>query len=263
MVRGSAGRFGKWHLYGGGATQHGYDEHAGDTDKKTSRPDDPPDDPQLMFSITRRSVDFIERQAKAGRPFFVQISHDATHARYQATKKTRERYEKNPVFAKIAHPRDRQNAILGAAMAEDLDSTIGQLLQTLDTLGRTENTCVVFTTANGYRTWKRVPRSAPRREGVALGERPPRPAHRARPRHPRRLAHRGQRRRLRFPPDLRRPCRPRRRDRPARPEHRRPEFQTPPLRRPTHRTGPHPPALFSLPPRPRRAAGAALIVGDT
>ena len=124
--------FGKWHLYGGGPAKHGYDESDGDTDNKTSRPDDPPDDPKLMFSITRRSVDFIERQAKAGRPFFVQVSHYATHARYQATKKTRERYEKNPVFAKIAHPRDRQNAILGAAMVEDLDTTIGQLLQTLD-----------------------------------------------------------------------------------------------------------------------------------
>jgi arylsulfatase A-like enzyme len=145
--------FGKWHLYGGGPAKHGYDESDGDTDNKTSRPDDPPDDPKLMFSLTRRSVDFIERQAKAGRPFFVQVSHYATHARYQATKKTLARYEKNPVFAKIAHPRDRQNAILGAAMVEDLDTTIGQLLQTLDTLGLTENTYVVFTTDNGYRTW--------------------------------------------------------------------------------------------------------------
>ena len=145
--------FGKWHLYGGGPAKHGYDESDGDTDNKTSRPDDPPDDPKLMFSVTRRSVDFIERQAKAGRPFFVQVSHYATHARYQATKKTLERYEKNPVFAKITHPRERQNAILGAAMAEDLDTAIGQLLQKLDDLGLTENTHVVFTADNGYRTW--------------------------------------------------------------------------------------------------------------
>ena len=145
--------FGKWHLYGGGPAKHGYDESDGDTDNKTSRPDDPPDDPKLMFSLTRRSVDFIERQAKAGRPFLVQVSHYATHARYQATKKTLERYEKNPVFAKIAHPRERQNAIVGAAMAEDLDTSIGHVLQKLDALGLAENTYVVFTADNGYRTW--------------------------------------------------------------------------------------------------------------
>jgi arylsulfatase A-like enzyme len=145
--------FGKWHLYGGGPAKHGYDESDGDTDNKTSRPDDPPDDPKLMFSLTRRSVAFIERQAKAGRPFFVQLSHYATHARYQATKPTLEKHQKNPVFAKIPHPRDRLNAILGAAMVEDLDTTIGQVLQKLDTLGIAENTYVVFTTDNGYRTW--------------------------------------------------------------------------------------------------------------
>jgi len=43
--------------------------------------------------------------------------------------------------------------MLGAAMAEDLDTTIGQLLQKLDALGIAENTYVVFTTDNGYRTW--------------------------------------------------------------------------------------------------------------
>lgn len=145
--------FGKWHLYGGGPAKHGYDESDGDTDNKTSRPDDPPDDPKLMFSLTRRGVDFIERQAKAGRPFFLQVSHYATHARYQATKKTLAKYDKNPVFAKIAHPRERQNAMLGAAMVEDLDTSIGQLLQKLDTRSLTENTYVIFTTDNGYRTW--------------------------------------------------------------------------------------------------------------
>jgi len=149
----ASAHFGKWHLYGGGPAKHGYDESDGDTDNKTSRPDDPPDDPKLMFSLTRRSVDFIERQAKAGRPFFLQVSHYATHARYQATKKTLEKHQKNPVFAKIENPRERANAMLGAAMAEDLDTTIGMLLQKLDALGLTENTYVVFTTDNGNRTW--------------------------------------------------------------------------------------------------------------
>ncbi len=145
--------FGKWHLYGGGPAKHGYDESDGDTDNKTSRPDDPPDDPKLMFRITRRSVDFIERQAQARRTFFVQVSHYATHARYQARKATLAKYERHPLFAKIEHPRERSHAMVGAAMVEDLDTTIGQVLQKLDTLGLAGNTYVVFTTDNGYRVW--------------------------------------------------------------------------------------------------------------
>ncbi|WP_414660676.1 sulfatase [Horticoccus sp. 23ND18S-11] len=153
--------FGKWHLYGGGPAKHGYDESDGETDNKTCEPidaatgqrSDTSDDPKLMFSITRRSVDFIERQAKAGRPFFLQVSHYATHARYQATKTTLAKYEKNPLFATITNPRERSHAVLGAAMVDDLDTAIGQVLQKLDTLGLTENTYVVFTTDNGYRLW--------------------------------------------------------------------------------------------------------------
>ncbi len=153
--------FGKWHLYGGGPAKHGYDESDGDTDNKTCQPidaatggrSDTSDDPKLMFSITRRSVDFIERQAKAGRPFFLQVSHYATHARYQATKKTLAKYQNDPVFAKIENPRERSNTIHGTAMAEDLDTAIGRLLQKLDVLGLAENTYVVFTTDNGYRVW--------------------------------------------------------------------------------------------------------------
>ena len=153
--------FGKWHLYGGGPAKHGYDESDGDTDNKTCRPvdaatgerSDTSSDPKLMFSITRRSVDFIERQAKAGRPFLLQISHYATHAHYQATKQTFAKYQKDPLFAKIENQHERNNAILGAAMVEDLDTAIGEVLRKLDALGLAENTYVVYTTDNGYRTW--------------------------------------------------------------------------------------------------------------
>jgi len=153
--------FGKWHLYGGGPAKHGYDESDGDTDNKTSRPIDPAtgersdtsEDPKLIFSITQRSVDFIERQAKAARPFFLQLSHYATHAQYQARKTTLAKYEKSPVFAKIANNREKKNAQLGAAMAEDLDTSIGLLLAKLEELGIAQNTYVIFTADNGYRSW--------------------------------------------------------------------------------------------------------------
>lgn len=153
--------FGKWHLYGGGPAKHGFDESDGETDNKTWRPTDPvtgqnadtTDDPKLIFSITQRSIDFMQRQAKAAKPFYVQLSHYATHARYQARAATLAKYEKNPVFAKITNNREKRSAQLGAAMAEDLDTSIGLLLAKLEELGIAENTYVIFTADNGYHSW--------------------------------------------------------------------------------------------------------------
>lgn len=153
--------FGKWHLYGGGPEKHGYDESDGETDNKTFRTIDPAtgektkvsEDPKLMFSITKRSVGFIERQAKAGKPFFVQLSHYANHGQFQARRATLEKYEKDLVFQKITSPRERSNAQLSAAMTEDLDTSIGQVLAKLDELGIAENTYVIFTSDNGHQDW--------------------------------------------------------------------------------------------------------------
>ncbi|MGE0760138.1 MAG: sulfatase [Pirellulaceae bacterium] len=153
--------FGKWHLYGGGPEKHGYDESDGDTTNSSFRPIDPEtgektkvsEDPKLMFSITKRSVGFIERQAKAGKPFFVQLSHYANHGQFQARKATLEKYEKDLVFQKITSSRERSNAQLSAAMTEDLDTSIGQVLAKLDELGIADNTYVIFTSDNGHRDW--------------------------------------------------------------------------------------------------------------
>lgn len=153
--------FGKWHLYGGGPAKHGFDESDGETDNKTCQPLDSAtgersstsEDPKLMFSITQRSLAFMERQAKAGKPFYLQLSHYATHGHYQARKATLAKNEKNPVFAKIENSRERANAILAAAMAEDLDTSIGLLMAKVKELGIANNTFIVFTSDNGYSSW--------------------------------------------------------------------------------------------------------------
>lgn len=153
--------FGKWHLYGGGPAEHGFDESDGDTDNKSFRPEklptgknaDTSDDPKFIFSITERSIDFIERQAKADKPFFVQLSHYACHAFYQAREATLAKNAKNPIFETINDPREKAQAILCAAMAEDLDTSIGTVLSKLEELGVAENTYVIFTTDNGYHGW--------------------------------------------------------------------------------------------------------------
>jgi len=148
--------FGKWHLYGGGPEKHGYDESDGETDNKSVNdvpPDDKVDNPKQIFSITKSGISFMERMNKAGKPFFLQLSHYATHARYEARPATLKKYENNPVFNQIKDKRVAKNAITLAAMIEDLDTSIGMILKTIDDLGIASNTYVIFTSDNGYRSW--------------------------------------------------------------------------------------------------------------
>jgi len=160
----TTGHFGKWHLYGGGPARHGYDQSDGETDNKTFTPDTDPktgkklstcDDPKLMFSITDRSIRFMDSAVKAHKPFYLQISHYATHAHYQSRPQTLAKVQKDPVFQKARNlpAREVQTAQLCAAMCEDLDAAIGLVLAKLDDLGIAKNTYVIFTSDNGYKAW--------------------------------------------------------------------------------------------------------------
>jgi len=155
---------GKWHLYGGGPAKHGYDVSDGETSNKDFRPASDPktgkkvqtcEDPKLMFSITDRSIKFMESAVKERKPFYLQISHYATHAFYQSRPETLAKVQKDPVFqkAKGLAPKELQTAQLCAAMCEDLDTAIGLVLKKIEDLGIAKNTYVVFTADNGYKAW--------------------------------------------------------------------------------------------------------------
>lgn len=156
--------FGKWHLYGGGPAKHGYDFSDGETDNKTFIPaidprtrkkTDTVADPKMMFSITERGVHFMESAVQAHQPFYLQLSHYATHAAYQCRPETLAKVEKDPVFqkAKNLRPRELHEAQVCAAMCEDLDDAIGRVLKKVDELGIASNTYVVFNSDNGYKAW--------------------------------------------------------------------------------------------------------------
>jgi arylsulfatase A len=84
---------GKWHMYSDPSAE-GYVVNDGDTDNKPGSPKDPEvyaTDPKLMFSITDKAIGFIEDQAKAGHPFYCQISHYAMHEFRQCLPETREK----------------------------------------------------------------------------------------------------------------------------------------------------------------------------
>jgi len=142
---------GKWHL---GhypeflPTRQGFDHYFGlpySNDMKAGRKDMPPlplirdettietepDQSQLTRRYTEEAVAFIrEHQAE---PFFVYLPHSMIHA---------------PLAASAAFKGKSSLGLLGDAI-EEIDWSVGQILQTLKDLNLEENTLVVFTSDNG------------------------------------------------------------------------------------------------------------------
>jgi arylsulfatase A len=129
----------------------GYDASDGMTGNKTGGADDEKfsdivkEDPKLIFSLTKRATEFIAKQAAAQRPFYLQLSHYAVHRQVQALPATNDKY-----IAKGQPP--RQFTPTFAAMLEDLNTGLTQLLDEVDRLGIAGNTFVVFTADNGGNT---------------------------------------------------------------------------------------------------------------
>lgn len=164
---------GKWHMRGDPGKE-GYVLHDGDTNNnpgntlkaglkegepKPKRLPQDMTDPKLMFSITRRAIGFMEEQVKAGKAFYLQISHYAMHEGRECLPSTRAKYanhplvqayyEKNNKQAETVNLGDDPAAWLG--MGEDLDGRIGAVLSTIKELGIEDNTYVVLAADNGYR----------------------------------------------------------------------------------------------------------------
>ena len=133
--------FGKWHLGCGGPGAFGFDEHDGDTGNRDAAPHKDPN-PVDIFGITRRAVAFMGKHAKAGKPFYVQLSHHALHYPENSRKATQQ--------ACAARPRGRYHRdVLRAAITEDLDAGVGELLEGIDRLGLAANTYVIYMSDNG------------------------------------------------------------------------------------------------------------------
>ena len=138
-----AAHFGKWHLGKVGPEGHGFDAGDGPTgNREGSRKDNLPDDPKRIFSITKRANDWMAEQAKAKQPFYLQVSHYATHLGLQSRTETKQRVDKRPSGTR------HQNTEFGA-MIEDMDDGIGQLLAKVEELGIGDNTYIFYTADNG------------------------------------------------------------------------------------------------------------------
>lgn len=84
----------------------------------------------------------MQAEAKAGHPFYLQVSHYATHEADQSRAATREKFQQASKGA-------RHNNVSYAAMIADLDTGIGQLLDAVKTAGIADHTYIIYTSDNG------------------------------------------------------------------------------------------------------------------
>lgn len=93
--------------------------------------------------ITDRSVDFIKRNK--GNPFFLYVSHAAVHNPYQTAEDTPD----NRIKGENPNQINDKNRDKYRWMLQDLDKSVGQILDTLHDLDLAGNTLVLFFSDNG------------------------------------------------------------------------------------------------------------------
>lgn len=135
--------FGKWHVGRLNPAKHGFDENDGANNNGGPENAGEPN-PKQAYLTTEKGIDFVTRQAKAGKPFLLQISQYGGRSEAEAKPETVEAIKKR---GGNANSNDRQ--IGAAAVAEDVDINIGLLLKKLDELGLAANTYVIYTTDHG------------------------------------------------------------------------------------------------------------------
>ena len=129
--------FGKWHVGRADPSLHGFDESDGPTNN--GGPENVPQPhPKQLFGMTERGMDFMARQVKAGKPFYLQLSHYAFRHAEGGRQEAKE----------SGKPEDPASQDPAQAEA-DLDIAFGQLMKKIDELGITDNTYVIFTTDHG------------------------------------------------------------------------------------------------------------------
>lgn len=139
----ATGLFGKWHLSGEPGTKptaQGFDVWFDPRHPNPNPRRDEPEDPKGIYSLTLAASDFMERNRD--RPFFAFVAHHAIHSALEARPSSLARFQ-----AKAPAP--GQSNPLYAACVYDLDDGVGLLLRTLERLGLTRDTLVVFTSDNG------------------------------------------------------------------------------------------------------------------
>ncbi len=164
----ATGHFGKWHL---GAEPYSPLEHGFDVDVphhpgpgpagsymapwKFKDFDHDPDipDQHLEDRMAKEAVAFME--AHQDKPFFLNYWMFSVHAPFDAKQALIDKYTKQ------VDRTSPQRSPTYAAMIESMDDAVGTLLDTLDRLGITNNTIIIFASDNGGNMYNEVDGTSP------------------------------------------------------------------------------------------------------
>ena len=141
---------GKWHI-GADPRLYGMDVNIGGNHRGATssffapyRNPDIPDGPQgeyLPERLAKEAVKYLKEVDKS-QPFFLNYATYLVHVPLQAKPEMEEKYRNKPSTGAHNNP-------TYAAMVEAMDTSIGQVLGALDSLGLTQNTLIIFTSDNG------------------------------------------------------------------------------------------------------------------
>ncbi len=94
----------------------------------------------LTDRLTDEAIKFIN--TNKDKPFFLYLAHHGVHTPIQAPQQIVEKYKAKPQGK-------HHNDPVYAAMVETVDTSVGRVCQTLDSLGIKDNTIIIFTSDNG------------------------------------------------------------------------------------------------------------------
>ena len=148
-----AAHFGKFHLQGNFFPEEiGYDESDGDTNNSGGNMFEYKEDkwmktffsgdPKKADHITGRGINFIKRCVEDGNPFYLQLSHYATHVDIQSKADTYKKYSSKPRGTVHDHPGY-------AGMLDHMDASIGRVLDFVEAQGISGNTYIILLADNG------------------------------------------------------------------------------------------------------------------
>lgn len=142
---------GKWHL-SNDPLPYGFDVNVGGTHSgspprgyfpphnKAPGLKNAPADEYLTDRLSDEAIKFIE--ANQSNPWFLYLTHFAVHTPLQGKPDLVAKYE-------AKRPGQLHQSAVMAAMIESVDDGVGRIIKTLDKLGISDNTVIVFTSDNG------------------------------------------------------------------------------------------------------------------
>jgi arylsulfatase A-like enzyme len=137
----ASAHFGKWHAGRSAPSRVGFDRCDGPNSNQGPDRGTAPN-PKQAAAITDRGIEFMREQAKAGTPFYLQLSHYGFGSEEEATPEAL-------AAAKALVPGVSGKPMGAIAGARDVDTQVGRVLAALKELGIADRTYVFYSADHG------------------------------------------------------------------------------------------------------------------